>query len=70
MKTLYLLVVRECYNVIRLLVKECEGIMTFETIKRNYDRKLWNKSMVGLAVKKNVITAEQYQEIVGEAYVA
>lgn len=44
--------------------------MTFETIKRNYDRKLWNKSMVGLAVKKNVITAEQYQEITGEAYVA
>ena len=44
--------------------------MTFETIKRNYDRQLWNKSMVGLAVKKNVITAEQYQEIVGEAYVA
>lgn len=44
--------------------------MTFETIKRNYDRKLWNKSMVGLAVKKNVITAEQYQEITGEVYVA
>ena len=44
--------------------------MTFETIKRNYDRKLWNKYMVDLAVKKNVITAEQYQEIVGEAYVA
>ena len=44
--------------------------MTFETFKLYYDRTLWNKSMVGLAVKKNVITAEQYQEITGEAYVA
>ena len=59
MKTLYLLEVRACYNVIRLLVTECEGIMTFETIKRNYDRNLWNKSMVGLAEKTNVINEEQ-----------
>lgn len=44
--------------------------MTFETIKRNYDRKLWNKQMVKLAVAKGVITEEQYQEIVGEAYQA
>lgn len=44
--------------------------MTFETIKKNYDRKLWNKQMVKLAVTKGVITEEQYQEIVGEAYQA
>ena len=44
--------------------------MSFELIKRNYDRKLWNKQMVALAVAKNVITAEQYQEITGEAYSA
>jgi hypothetical protein len=44
--------------------------MTFETIKKNYDRKLWNKQMVGKAVEKNVITAVQYQEITGEVYVA
>ena len=37
-------------------------------IKRNYDRGLWNKQMVALAVKKGVITKEEYQEIVGEAY--
>lgn len=43
--------------------------MTFETIKRNYDRKLWNKQMVALAVVKNVITAKQYQEITGEPYI-
>ncbi|WFR55342.1 XkdX family protein [Anaerocolumna sp. AGMB13025] len=42
--------------------------MTFETIKRNYDRKLWNKQMVKTAVIKEVITPEQYQEITGEAY--
>lgn len=42
--------------------------MSFETIKRNYDRKLWNKTMVKMAVKKGVITKEQYEEITGEAY--
>ena len=42
--------------------------MSFETIKRNYDRKLWNKTMVKMAVKKGVITNEQYEEITGEAY--
>ena len=42
--------------------------MSFETIKRNYDRKLWNKVMVKMAVKKGVITKEEYKEITGEAY--
>ena len=42
--------------------------MTYETVKRNYDKHLWNKSMVRLAVKKGVISAEQYAEIVGEPY--
>ena len=40
--------------------------MTFEQIKRNYDRKLWNKQMVAKAVEKGVITAVQYKEITGE----
>ena len=40
--------------------------MTFEQIKRNYDRKLWNKQMVAKAVKKGVITAEQYKKITGK----
>lgn len=44
--------------------------MTYEIIKCNYERGLWNKQMVAVAVKKGVITAEQYQEIVGEPYVA
>ena len=42
--------------------------MSFEMIKRNYDRKLWNAAMVAMAVKKGVITPEQYQEITGNEY--
>ena len=44
--------------------------MTFEQIKKNFDRKLWNIQMVKVAVVKGVITAEQYKEITGEDYVA
>jgi len=43
--------------------------MNFETIKRNFDRKLWSAAMVRTAVKKGVITPEQYKEITGEKYV-
>lgn len=42
--------------------------MNFETIKRNYDRKLWSKPMVKMAVRKGVITKDQYREITGEEY--
>lgn len=42
--------------------------MNFETIKRNYDRKLWSKVMVKLAVRKGIINKEQYQEITGDQY--
>ena len=44
--------------------------MTYESIKRNFDRKLWNEKMVAVAVKKGVITAEQYKEITGKDYPA
>lgn len=43
--------------------------MNYETIKRNFQRGLWNKAMVKTAVRKGVITAEQYREITGEDYV-
>lgn len=43
--------------------------MSYKTIKLNYDRGLWSKQMVATAVKKGVITAEQYESITGEAYV-
>lgn len=42
--------------------------MTFETIKKNYDRKLWNKQMVSMAVRKGVIDSVQYKEITGEDF--
>lgn len=43
--------------------------MMFEKIKRFYDLGLWTKDMVNNAVKKNIITPEQYKEITGEEYV-
>jgi uncharacterized XkdX family phage protein len=42
--------------------------MSFEMIKRNYDKKLWNIAMVKVAVKKGIITKEQFKEITGIEY--
>lgn len=42
--------------------------MNYDIIKRNYDRGLWTILMVKMAVRKGVITAEQYKEITGEDY--
>lgn len=42
--------------------------MSYEQIKRNYDRGLWSKAMVKMAVRKGIITKEQYAEITGENY--
>lgn len=42
--------------------------MNFETIKRNFERKLWSKGMVKMAVRKGIITREEYEEITGEEY--
>lgn len=42
--------------------------MNFETIKRNFDRGLWSAPMVKMAVKKGIITKEQYTEITGKEY--
>lgn len=43
--------------------------MNFETIQRNYDRKLWSAAQVRVAVKKGVITSKQYEEITGEMFI-
>ena len=40
----------------------------FEIIKKNYEKGLWSKQMVAVAVKKGVITPDQYKEITGEDY--
>ena len=42
--------------------------MNFETIKKNYERKLWSRAQVRVAVKKGVISAAEYEEITGEQY--
>lgn len=40
--------------------------MSYERIKNYYSNGLWNKQMVKMAVKKGVITKEQYKEITNE----
>lgn len=42
--------------------------MNFETIKKNYDRGLWSAAMVKMAVRKGIISKEEYQEITGNQY--
>lgn len=42
--------------------------MNYQTIKRNYDRGLWSAAMVKMAVRKGIITKEQYTEITGQEY--
>lgn len=38
--------------------------MTFEIIKKNYERGLWNAKQVEVAKNKGLITEEQYQQII------
>lgn len=40
----------------------------FEIIRRNYEKGLWTKQMVVIAVRKGVITPAQYEEITGEDF--
>lgn len=42
--------------------------MSFEKIKLNYEMGLWSAPMVKMAVRKGVITKDQYTEITGEKY--
>lgn len=42
--------------------------MNYETIKKNYERGLWNIAMVKMAVRKGVITKEQFKEITDKDY--
>lgn len=38
--------------------------MNLETIYKNYQRGLWTKQMVHVAVVKGIITEQQYQDII------
>lgn len=40
--------------------------MSYERIKYYFDAGLWSKQMVKMAVKKGIITKEQYEKITGE----
>lgn len=42
--------------------------MSYERVKYYYDAGLWSLPMVKMAVKKGVITKEQYTEITGKEY--
>lgn len=42
--------------------------MNFETVKSNYDNGLWSIALVKMAVRKGIITKEQYKEITGFTY--
>ena len=42
--------------------------MNFETIKRNYEKGLWSAALVKMAVRKGLITKEEYKEITGKDY--
>ena len=41
----------------------------FYDIKRYYDTKLWSNARVYNMVSKQVLTKEEYKEIVGEDYI-
>lgn len=42
--------------------------MNYETIKKNFERGLWNVAMVRMAVKKGVITKAEFKEITGKDF--
>lgn len=42
--------------------------MNYEIIKKNFERGLWSAPMVKMAVRKGIITREQYKEITGQDY--
>lgn len=42
--------------------------MNFEIIKHNFECGLWTAQMVRIAVKKDIITKEQYTQITGKQY--
>lgn len=41
----------------------------YATVKKYYDKGLWNTNAVRNAVVKSWITAEEYEMIVGEPYI-
>lgn len=42
--------------------------MSYEIIEMNYSTGLWNEAMVRVAVRKGIITKEQFKEITDKEY--
>jgi hypothetical protein len=42
--------------------------MNFISVKRNYDRAIWGKAQVALAVRKGIITKSEFLLITGDEY--
>ena len=42
--------------------------MNYDRVKYYFEAGLWSKQMVKMAVRKGVITKEQYKEITGDEY--
>ena len=42
--------------------------MNYETIKKNYEKGLWNITMVRMSVRKGIITEAEFEEITGIKY--
>lgn len=42
--------------------------MSYDRVKYYFEAGLWNAQMVKMAVRKGVITKEQYKEITGKDY--
>lgn len=42
--------------------------MDYDTVKNNYEKGLWPLSLVRMAVRKGIITKEEYKEITGKDY--
>lgn len=40
--------------------------MNYKIIKSNFDKGLWTKEMVEVAVRKGIITKSQYTQIIGD----
>lgn len=48
--------------------KQTEHSRNFEKYKGYYDHGFWNAKMLKNAVAKKAITADEFEEITGEAY--
>lgn len=42
--------------------------MNYKMVKKNFEKGLWSIAMVKMAVKKGIITKEEYKEITSEEY--